>query len=309
MRGIRKGVARSRSRCKRMMSGPNGFVGGAIGAASKVERMKLRSGEVAVEVSGSETGRLVIGIPGLSANLRSFDVIFAAIDGGRHRMVAFDPRGRGRSTDSGPGTYGWPSHAADVIEIADHLGAATFDVIGWSMGAWIAMVVAQHAPGRVRRAVLIDAAGLPEESAKVPVYAGLDRLAAIFPSRQAFMDLARSLPHYQPWAPWECLFDYELVDVEGGVSFRTKKPAPFEDEQYRLGQDPYRLWRGLTMPVLLVRAAREIPPSFGYILTKADYDRFLREVPGARGIEVDANHYTVGMDPVAAKAMADFLDE
>lgn len=270
--------------------------------------LKLRSGEIACEITGSDSGRLVVGIPGLSANLRSFDVIFDVLDGKRHRKLAFDPRGRGHSAKTGPGTYGWPSHARDVVEMADQLGAETFDLIGWSMGAWIAMVVAQMAPKRVRRVVLIDAAGLPDESAKVPVYAGLDRLAAVFPSREAFLSLARNLPHYQPWAPWERLFDYELVDVEGGVSFRTQKPAPLEDEQYRLGQDPYKLWPALTMPVLLVRAAQEIPPSFGYILTREDYDRFLREVQTAEGVEIEANHYTVGMAPGTARAIADFLD-
>src|SRR5579864_666010 len=275
---------------------------------SSGRRFQLQSGEVAYEISGAEAGRLVVGIPGLSANLRSFDVIYEGLDGERHRKLAFDPRGRGQSSKTAPGTYGWPSHARDVIEMADQLNAETFDVIGWSMGAWIAMVVGQMAPGRVRRMVLIDAAGLPEESAKVPVYAGLERLAAVFPSRDAFMSLARNMPHYQPWAPWERLFDYELVDVEGGVSFRTQKAAPFEDEQYRLQQDPYRLWPALTMPALLLRAGQEIPPNFGYILTKEDYDRFLREVPGAVGLEVAANHYTIGMNADAARATAEFLD-
>ena len=278
-------------------------------SAATPERMRLRSGEVATELSGSEDGQLVIGIPGLSANLRSFDVVFGVLEDTRHRKVAFDPRGRGRSEQTGSGTYGWPSHARDVIEIADQLKAGTFDVIGWSMGSWIAMVVAQLAPTRVRRVVLIDAAGLPEETVKVPVYAGLDRLATVFPSRDAFMSIVRAMPHYQPFEPWERLFDYELVDVDGGVSFRTQKPAPWEDEQYRLGQDPYGLWQYLTMPVLLVRAAQPIPPDFGYLITKDDYARFLREVPTARGVEVEANHYTVGRHPVAARAIAEFLDE
>lgn len=271
--------------------------------------LRLQSGQVACEISGAESGHLVIGIPGLSANLRSFDVIFAALDGARYRKVAFDPRGRGRSEKTPPGTYGWPAHAGDVIEIADQLGAQTFDVIGWSMGAWIAMVVAKMEPGRVRKLVLIDAAGLPDESAKVPVYAGLDRLSTVFPSREAFMSIASQMPHYQPWAPWERLFDYELVDVDGGATFRTQKAAPMEDEQYRLGQDPYELWSAVTMPALLVRAAQEIPPSFGYILTQDDYRRFLREVPAARGVEIAANHYTVGMNTDAANAIAGFLDE
>ncbi len=272
------------------------------------KRLRLKSGEIACEISGSDTGHLVIGIPGLSANLRSFDVVYDALDGERYRKLAFDPRGRGCSSDSGPGTYGWPSHAKDVLTIADQMDAPTFDLIGWSMGAWIAMVVAQLAPGRVRKLVLLDAAGLPEESIKVPVYAGLDRLATVFPSREAFKALARNLPHYQPWAPWERLFDYELIDVDSGVSFRTQKPAPWEDEQYRLTQDPYQLWPALTMPVLLVRATQEIP-NFGFVITKDDYARFLREVPTAKGIEIAANHYTVGMNLDAGRAIAAFLDQ
>jgi pimeloyl-ACP methyl ester carboxylesterase len=272
-------------------------------------RLKLRSGEIACEISGSESGHLVVGIPGLSANLRSFDVIYDALDGHRYRKVAFDPRGRGRSEKTAPGTYGWPAHARDVIEIADQLGAHSFDVLGWSMGAWIAMVVAQLAPERVRKVVLIDAAGLPEESIKVPVYAGLDRLATVFPSREAFMSIARNLPHYQPWEPWERLFDYELVDVQGGVSFRTQKDGPWEDEQYRLTQDPYKLWRALTMPVLLVRAAQPVPPNFGYLITDDDYARFLQEVPAAKGVQIGANHYTVGMNADSARAISRFLAE
>jgi pimeloyl-ACP methyl ester carboxylesterase len=270
--------------------------------------VKLSSGEVAVEVWGEKTGQAVIGIPGLSANLRSFDVVFAGLDDARHRKIAFDPRGRGRSEKTAPGTYGWPSHARDILEIADQVKARTFDIIGWSMGAWIAMVVAQQAPDRVRRLVLVDAAGVPDESVKVPVYAGLDRLSTIFPSREAFMSIVHAMPHYQPFDPWERLFDYELIDVDGGVSFRTQKPAPWEDEVYRQSQDPYLLWRSLTMPVLLVRAAQQIPPNFGFVLTKDDYERFLREVPTARGVEIDANHYNIGMHPETVRAIARFLD-
>jgi hypothetical protein len=62
------------------------------------------------------------------------------------------------------------------------------------------------------------------------------------------------------------------------------------------------------MPVLLVRAAQEIPPNFGYLITKDDYARFLSDVPEAQGIEIQANHYTVGMNPDAARAIAGFLE-
>ena len=270
----------------------------------------LPSGRIAAEVTGAEDGRLVVGIPGLSANLRSFDVIFRALDLSQHRCLAYDPRGRGRSEKTPAGTYGWPAHATDIAEMADELGAASFDVVGWSMGTWIAMKVCQMFPGRVRRLVLVDGGGIPDESAKPPIYAGLERLSTVWPSREGFMALVSQLPNYQPWNPaWNALFDYELEDVDGGVRARTAADAPWEDEKYRQTQDPYLLWKSVTMPTLLVRARQEIMPGLGYILNQADTDRFAREVPSARVVEVDANHYVVGMHPDTASAIAQFLDE
>jgi pimeloyl-ACP methyl ester carboxylesterase len=269
-------------------------------------RFDLSSGGVAAEITGPAGAPLVIGIPGLSANLRSFDVIYDALPG--HRRLAFDPRGRGRSDKTPEGTYGWPSHVRDVLEMADRLGAERFDLVGWSMGTWIAMKLCEMAPGRVRRLVLIDGGGLPDEISLTPIYAGIARLGATFPSREAFFALVQSIPFYHPWEPWRRLFDYELRDVEGGVGFSTTDVGPWEDENHRKTQDPYALWPSVTMPALIVRATQQIPPEFGHILTQADLDRFLREVPGARAAEVEANHYTVGMHPDTAAAIAAFLE-
>lgn len=268
---------------------------------------QLASGNVAGELTGAPGGRLVIGIPGLSANLRSFDLIFEALDPDQCRRLAYDPRGRGGSEKTAAGTYGWPAHARDVIEMADQLGAESFDLVGWSMGAWIAMVVCSLAPGRVRRLVLIDGGGEPDASSVTPVYAGLERLGTIYPSRAAFFELAKKLPTYTPWPAWERLFDYELEDVEGGVRARTTKDAPWEDEAYRKTQDPYALWPAVTMASLLIRAEQEILPGMGYILTEADAERFVREVPHSKLVEVDTNHYAIGMNPETAQAIADFL--
>jgi pimeloyl-ACP methyl ester carboxylesterase len=280
-------------------------------AAPFAREFRLQSGRIAAELSGSPEGRLVIGIPGLSANLRSFDVIFEALDPQKRRCLAYDPRGRGHSEKTPPGTYGWPAHARDVIEMAGQLGAESFDLVGWSMGTWIAMVVCALAPGRVRKLVLIDGGGVPDVSATAPVYAGLQRLGTTYPSRAAFFELAKKLPMYTPWPAWERLFDYELHDIEdvngGGVRARTSMDAPWEDEAYRKTQDPYALWPAVTMPSLLVRAEQEILPGMGYILTPADASRFVREVPRSTLVEVDTNHYAIGMHAQTARAIADFL--
>jgi len=275
---------------------------------TEARRFRLSSGEIAAEISGSPDAPLVIGIPGLSANLRSFDVIFDALDPRRHRRLAYDPRGRGHSEKTPPGTYGWPTHARDVAEMADQLGAEQFDLVGWSMGTWIAMKVCELYPGRVRRLVLVDGGGIPEDAAKPPIYAGVERLGTVYPSFEAFRQLAESLGVFTPWETWEAMFRYEFEEVEGGVRARTQSAAPWEDENYRLTQDPYALWTSVTMPSLVIRATRELLPGFGYILTQADVDRFLTEVPGSRAAEIDAGHYQVGMEPATAQAIAEFLD-
>jgi len=276
-------------------------------AAAVARRFRLRSGDIAAELSGTASGRLVIGIPGLSANLRSFDVVFEALDPAKHRRLAYDPRGRALSEKTPPGTYGWPSHARDVIEMADQLGAETFDLIGWSMGTWIAMQVCALAPGRVGKLVLIDGGGVPDASSVAPVYAGLERLGTIYPSREAFFALAEKMPMYKPWPPWKRLFDHELEDVEGGARARTSKDAPWEDEAYRKTHDPYLLWPAITMPALLLRAREEVVPGMGYILNAADAERFVREVPGSRLVEMDSNHYAIGAQPETARVISDFL--
>lgn len=272
-------------------------------------RFRLRNGEIAAELSGREEAPLVIGITGLSANLRSFDVMWGGLDPERHRRLAYDPRGRGCSEKTPPGTYGWPRHADDVVEMADQLGAETFDLVGWSMGTWIAMEVCRRHPGRVRRLALVDGGGIPDESAKAPVYAGLERLKTVYPSWSAFAELAQKIGVFVPWERWEPLFRYELEEVEGGIRARTAPDGPLEDERYRLTQDPYALWAHVTMPSLIVRATREILPGMGYILNEDDYERFIREVPGSRGVTVDAGHYDIGLHDDTARAIAAFLDE
>jgi hypothetical protein len=73
------------------------------------------------------------------------------------------------------------------------------------------------------------------------------------------------------------------------------------------GAGVYGLWKKLTMPSLVVRARREMTPGTGYILTPRDYERFVAAVPGAKAVEIDANHYTVVGNDDTAVAIAEFL--
>jgi pimeloyl-ACP methyl ester carboxylesterase len=74
--------------------------------------------------------------------------------------------------------------AADTADLIGHLGLGPCDVIGYSLGSYIAQQLAVTRPGLVRRLVLLAGAGA------APAYAVADARAAV--------DLARALDPIPP---------------------------------------------------------------------------------------------------------------
>ena len=253
-------------------------------------------------------GPMVVCVPGLSANLRSFDVIAGRLADEGFDVVTPDLRGRGRSETTPPGSYGWPAHAADVAEVARRLGAGPVHVIGWSMGAYVAMQLATMAPQLLLSVALIDACGPTSEPAAALIELVVERLGIVHPSARQYVASIRNTGAIAPWDPlWERYFEYELEPAGSGVRARTSRDAVVEDFAYGKSHDPRRLWPALTMPALLVRAARPLVAGGPFIVTDEDRDRFARQVPGAMVVEVDANHYGMITHPGTADAILAFL--
>ncbi len=264
--------------------------------------------ELHLELSGPEDAPLVIGIPGLSANLRSFDLLRPAVVARGRRFAAVDLRGRGRTPAGRPGSHGWAAHAADVIATADRLGVRRFAVAGWSMGAFVTLEVARQAPDRLERALLIDAIGRVDPQVIAVIRSGLERLERSYPSAREYLELVRGLGVVSPWGPfWEGYYGYELQAVAGGVRARTSKAAALEDLEYDQGGEAERLWPELTMPLMLARGARPLFPGTGHLVSPEVLAAFRHSVPQAEVVEVDANHYGIIADPLLVEAGAAFL--
>ena len=176
-----------------------------------VTRIPLASGVVHVESNGDPRGRLILCVHGLSANCRSFDRLVPALAAAGHHVVTMDLRGRGHSEITPPGTYGWDSHVRDLLEIADFFGADSFDLIGHSMGGFIGMTLAAQHRQRCRRLVLIDALGVPEPSALVPIAKSVSRLGRTYPSAAAALSYVRNSGTIAPWNEfWDNYIEWEL---------------------------------------------------------------------------------------------------
>jgi len=280
--------------------------------------LQLPSGKIHAERFGSADAPLVIAVPGVSANLRGLTFLAERVAGDDLQVIAIDLRGRGLSEITPPGTYGWASHARDVVAIADQLGAQQFSVIGQSMGGAVGMEVARLAPGRIQRLVLVDIVGMPDEASVAPIQMAMERLGAVYPSTEQYLALVKGIGSISPWSEyWDRYFEYELVPTEGGVTARSNREAVLEDGKYgaEVGfaledgkPHVYRLWDDLDMPVLLLRGTRELLPGFGYIAPSAEWAAFLAAVPGAELVEVDANHYGINTAQESADAINHFLE-
>ncbi|MEV4133826.1 alpha/beta fold hydrolase [Dactylosporangium sp. NPDC049742] len=109
--------------------------------------------EMYFEEHGDGPGRPLILVPAaLSGIHTSFGTLLPLLAGTR-RVVAVELPGHGRSPDcDGPYTVG--GFAAQVVQLLDRLGLARADLLGWGLGAAVALRIGTHHPARAGRLVL-----------------------------------------------------------------------------------------------------------------------------------------------------------
>ncbi len=121
-------------------------------------------GRVAYHEAGAGEPALVM-LHGFSGHRDDFVGVLAAL-GERRRVLAPDLRGHGDS-EAGPGASGWSFDQIvnDLIAFLDAMGLDRVDLLGHSMGGFVALRAVLRAPERVRSLVLMCTA--PETPARL----------------------------------------------------------------------------------------------------------------------------------------------
>ena len=193
--------------------------------------------------------------------------------------------------------------AFHLLDLLDRLDIPSADLLGTSLGGWMAAELAVRWPGRVRRLVLVNAVGLYVEGSPIKEIFGrpLDELAGElfadpeFPVAALMREMAKT--GNDPSAlPFELL--RPVLQAQGVTA--------------KLGWNPYlhdpklrgRLGR-ISAPTLVVHASKD------GILPRSHAEAYVAGIPRARlAVVVDAAHLAVMERPVELSDMiASFLDE
>lgn len=230
------------------------------------------------------------------------------------RVIAPDLRGRGRSRDL-PAPYGMPSHADDVADVMKHFGVAQSTIVGHSMGAFVAVVLADRHPSLVHELVLVDG-GMPllpppgvrpDQMAAAVLGPAADRLGMTFSGRAAYREFWREHPAMGPY--WSDLVqayvDYDLSGQEPQMRPATRVEALESDIRELVDGDSLLGALGrLRHPAAWVLAPRglmdEVPPLYPL----AARDHWTEQFPQLVMSEIeDVNHYTIVMGDGGAQAL------
>lgn len=109
-----------------------------------------------------------------------------------HRVVTFDLRGQGRSEHTRE-RLDLDSLAEDTIALIEALDLGSCHIVGFSMGAFIALRIAARRPDLVRTQMLIGASADAEERSNAPRYALMIALVTAFGPRPIAGRLMRIL--------------------------------------------------------------------------------------------------------------------
>ncbi|KGI78950.1 alpha/beta fold hydrolase [Oleiagrimonas soli] len=220
-------------------------------------------------VSGPADAPPLLALHGWLDNAASFERLAPRLN--THRVIALDLPGHGRSAHLPASpfvAYGIAEYVAVVLAAADALALTHFDLLGHSLGAGVASLVAAAAPERVRRLGLIEGLGPladdPARSLQRFRNATLRRLRRGARKRSVFPDIdtavsVRAAATDLPAAQARGIVERGLTRENDGYRWssdpRLTQPTPVRMDEAQIR----RLLEGIAAPTLLLLARPQTP--------------------------------------------------
>jgi pimeloyl-ACP methyl ester carboxylesterase len=216
----------------------------------------------------------------------------------RHQVIAVDLQGHGRTADIDR-PIDIRLMADDIAALIDHLGVDKPDLVGYSLGGGVAFFTAVKYPEKVNRLVMASA-HIRRDAIPAEMLAQQRQVSA---AAAEFMKDTPMYELYQRVAPRPEDFG-RLLDKMGES---MSKDFDFSQEV-----------RALTVPTLIVCADADMAPPSHYVEVFKLLDGGLRDggwlgegrPKGGHALAIlpGLTHYNLGVSPLLAAVVLDFLD-
>ena len=274
----------------------------------------VKGGEIAVFQYGNGSGDPVLLIHGVTSSNRAFQLFADALIARGKAPFAVDLRGRGDSNDL-LGPFGMKQHAEDMAAVIDHFSWPQPDVIGHSMGAFVAAALVGLYPEKVGEVVFADG-GVPlpmppgmtvEQIMPFVLGPAMTRLAMEFENKEAYRN------YWKPQAAfakgWSAVLD-EYVDYDlRGKKASTNPQAVEEDSRDLFGDDLIvKSLQGLQKPAIFIKAERGLQNEEGGLYPMPVLDAVLPAYPMLKlEFLADCNHYDMFLEATGAEKVAHII--
>jgi pimeloyl-ACP methyl ester carboxylesterase len=269
---------------------------GTSGAAGTGQYADVNGLHLYYETHG--TGRPLILLHGGLGSGDMFGPVRTTLAASR-QVIAPDLQGHGRTADIDR-PIDVRLMADDIAALIDHLGLEKPDVVGYSMGGGVAMHTAVKYPEKIGRLVVASAnvarSAIPTEM--------LAQQAQVNSGAVEFMKDTPMYQDYQKVAPRPDDFARLLDKIGEAMS----KDFDYSDEV-----------KGLQVPTLIVAADADMAPPSHYVEVFKLLDGGLRDggwmgegrPKGGHALAIlpGLTHYNLGVSPLFASAVLDFLAE
>jgi pimeloyl-ACP methyl ester carboxylesterase len=278
----------------------------------------VTGGSLAVFRYGDGAGEPVLLIHGVTSSNRAFQLFADSLIARGKAVYAVDLRGRGDS-NSLPEPFGMAQHAHDMAAVIENLHLNKPDVIGHSMGGFVAAALHELFPHLVNEIVFLDG-GLP-----LPLPAGVSLEQAMpfimeYVSKRLLTEYATKEDYREFWKShpacvkgWELVLneyaDYDLRGIAPHMRPASNLQAVEADIREEYGDElNVRALKGLTKQSLLIKTERGLFNEEHGVYPMTWLDQILPEYPMIKlEFLADCNHYEIMLEQSGAEKTAQII--
>lgn len=237
----------------------------------------------------------ILGIHGLSGNGYSLE-FYRQEFSKDYRFITMDLYGRGDSKTNGSSNDLF-KHAEDILGLIDQLDLNEVILFGYSMGGFIASIVASQTE-RVKSVVLLDGFATMSNHQRPIIEPSLGRLSQSYASKEQYISETTAsyaklgIPNS---SELKTLLSYEIEKHDEYWENKASQKIVANDWETFWDVDISNVGKQISQPVLLVIALGDIgenPPLF----LPEHYNNTRKAIKNLEVVTSECNHYTMGFE-------------